>query len=79
MVDHGAILAAQSRPGSRFAPNPGAMMHGGSWRQGLVRGGKSGLHRAECQVTPGGCEPTESATESKPPKPARDGKGEMAR
>ena len=31
-------------------------------------GGKSGLHRAECQVTPGGREPTESATESRPPK-----------
>ena len=31
-------------------------------------GGKSGLHRAECQVTPGGREPTESATESVPPK-----------
>src|SRR5258708_25520854 len=26
-------------------------------------GGKSGLHRARCQVTPGGREPTESATE----------------
>lgn len=30
-------------------------------------GGKSGLHRAECQVTPGRCEPTESATENKLP------------
>src|SRR3546814_2741024 len=29
--------------------------------------GKSGLHRARCQVTPGRREPTESATESKPP------------
>jgi 16S rRNA (cytidine1402-2'-O)-methyltransferase len=27
-------------------------------------GGKSGLHRAKCQVTPGRREPTESATES---------------
>jgi len=27
-------------------------------------GGKSGLHRAECQVTPGRREPTESATEN---------------
>ncbi|MFT7372016.1 MAG: hypothetical protein ACI9T9_000696, partial [Oleiphilaceae bacterium] len=30
--------------------------------------GKSGLHRAECQVTPGGRKPTESAAESEPPK-----------
>src|ERR1700735_4301948 len=28
-----------------------------------AHGGKSGLHRAWCQVTPGGREPTESATE----------------
>ncbi len=34
---------------------------------GLRWGGKSGLHRAECQVTPGGREPTESAAESRPP------------
>ena len=33
-------------------------------------GGKSGLHRAERQVTPGRREPTESATESRPPTPA---------
>ena len=42
-----------------------------SWpRQSLpaqAGGGKSGLHRAGCQVTPGGREPTTSATESKPP------------
>lgn len=31
-------------------------------------GGKSGLHRVKRQVTPGGREPTESATENKPPK-----------
>lgn len=31
------------------------------------RGGKSGLHRARCQVTPGRREPTESAAESRPP------------
>ncbi len=30
-------------------------------------GGKSGLHRAKCQVTPGGREPTESAAEKIPP------------
>jgi hypothetical protein len=36
-----------------------------------VGGGKSGLHRAECQVTPGRCEPTESAAESRPPKPLK--------
>ena len=33
----------------------------------IVAGGKSGLHRAECQVTPGRREPTESAAESRPP------------
>ena len=36
--------------------------------------GKSGLHRARCQVTPGRREPTESATESRPPM-AREGSG----
>jgi len=30
-------------------------------------GGKSGLHRAGCQVTPGRREPTESAAENIPP------------
>jgi len=33
-----------------------------------IGGGKSGLRRARCQVTPGRREPTESATESIPPK-----------
>jgi len=32
-----------------------------------VRGGKSGLHRAECQLTAGGRKPTTSAAESRPP------------
>jgi len=36
-----------------------------------IDGGKSGLHRVECQVTPGGCEPTASAAESIPPKQLR--------
>ena len=35
--------------------------------RGLGRG-KSGLQRAGCQVTPGGCEPTASATENIPPE-----------
>jgi hypothetical protein len=43
-----------------------------SARQSLLKlrfgGGKSGLRRIGCQVTPGGREPTESATESRPPK-----------
>ena len=30
--------------------------------------GKSGLHRVECQVIPGGREPTASATERIPPR-----------
>jgi len=42
-------------------------------------GGKSGLYRAECQVTPGGREPTESAAENKPPVCSQIGKGEMVR
>ena len=48
---------------------------------GLRGGGKSGLHRAECQVIPGGREPTESATENKPPvfTFVKAGKGEMVR
>jgi len=46
--------------------------------------GKSGLRRAECQVTPGGCEPTESAAERRPPKSIGrktgvTGKGERVR
>ena len=36
-------------------------------RRSFTTGGKSGLHRAGCQVTPGGREPTESAAESRPP------------
>jgi hypothetical protein len=32
-----------------------------------VKGGKSGLQRAECQVTPGRRESMESATENIPP------------
>ncbi len=53
-----------------------------SARQSLfvfARGGKSGLQRARCQVTPGRREPTASATESIPPKPFVAGKGEMVR
>ena len=45
----------------------------------ITMGGKSGLHRAECQVTPGGREPTESATENIPPKSLGTGKVEMVR
>jgi hypothetical protein len=41
-----------SRPGNRCSR--GASVEGG---------GKSGLRRIRCQVTPGGREPTESATE----------------
>jgi hypothetical protein len=51
------VVLAPSRSGDRF-----------SVAFTRVRGGKSGLHRAECQVTPGGREPTESATESVPPE-----------
>jgi len=40
-----------------------------------LSGGKSGLHRTECQVTPGGCKPMESAAENIPP--VFTGKGEM--
>ncbi len=47
-----AYTARGSRPGNRCVSR---------------RGGKSGLHRARCQVMPGGREPTDSATESKPP------------
>ncbi len=43
--------------------------------------GKSGLHRVERQVTPGGREPTESAAESIPPRGFSEclGKGEKVR
>jgi hypothetical protein len=46
-------------------------------------GGKSGLHRTRCQVTPGGRKPTESAAESRPPHQVTAvtgcGKGERVR
>jgi hypothetical protein len=47
-------------------------------------GGKSELRRAECQLTAGGGDPKESATESKPPRrvllrEAPRGKGERVR
>jgi len=44
-------------------------------------GGKSGLHRAGCQVTPGRREPMESAAESRPPMgpTGATGKGEKVR
>ena len=48
-----------------------------------ARGGKSGLHRAGCQVTPGGRAGdgavTDSAAENKPPVRSRSGKGEKVR
>ncbi len=44
-----------------------------------VSRGKSGLRRVRCQVTPGGREPTESATENIPPRIPILGKGEMVR
>ena len=40
-----------------------------------LRRGKSGLHRAECQVTPGRREPTASATENRPPNGGRPARG----
>ena len=43
------MVRPKSRPGSRCVHK--------------AHGGKSGLHRARCQVTPGRREPTESATE----------------
>jgi len=48
---------------------------------GVLRdaGGKSGLHRAGRQVTPGGRESMESATENIPPKRFGAGKGEKVR
>lgn len=42
-------------------------------------GGKSGLHWAGCQVTPGRREPTESAAENIPPVLIGAGKGEKVR
>ena len=49
-------------------------------RRSFTTGGKSGLHRAGCQVTPGGREPTESAAESRPPMCVKAvGKGERVR
>ena len=63
------LFSVNSRPGVGQAIAPDSFL--------TVWGGKSGLHRTECQVTPGGREPTESAAENKPP--AQAGKGEMVR
>ena len=68
-------LRAGSRPSSRYrvySNYPLVDIRGRG-------GGKSGLHRAECQVTPGRREPTESAAENIPPKQFAAGKGEMVR
>ena len=52
----------------------------GQSRRAQAYRGKSGLHRAECQVTPGQRELTASATESRPPMARRGtGKGERVR
>src|SRR5205807_2453740 len=72
----------ESHPPHPSAPAPGHLTSARgpvSWLAGVGRavaasasdggsGGKSGLRRIGCQVTPGGREPTESATESRPPK-----------
>jgi len=42
-------------------------------------GGKSELHRTGCQLTTGGGDPEDSATENKPPTLSGAGKGETAR
>ena len=64
--------------------NHGVGQAAAGWRRfAELSRGKSGLHRAGCQVTPGGREPTESAAESRPPKARRygdaNGKGERVR
>jgi hypothetical protein len=63
----------EARNRSNFAPRDrqGSIMARGVGQTAAVRKrrGKSGLHRAGCQVTPGRREPTESATENIPPKP----------
>ena len=45
---------------------------------GLAGRGKSGLHRAGCQLTAGGGDSQESATENNRPVPLASGKGEKA-
>jgi len=63
-MDVGAGQMVAVREGSR--PDP------------KTKGGKSGLHRAGCWVTPRGGDPTESATETRPPWFVH-GKGERVR
>src|SRR6185312_7589960 len=56
------------------------MESAGQSRRAQAHRGKSGLRRAECQVTPGRREPTASATESRPPMARKGtGKGERVR
>ena len=59
--------ASRLRTGARGRTLGGRESAGQPLRRSLRRGGKSGLRRAGCQVTPGGREPTESATENRPP------------
>ncbi len=56
----GSVLSCNQGVGRTVAARP-------PWR---AWGGKSGLQRAGCQVTPGGREPTASATEKIPPQSA---------
>lgn len=46
-----------------FAPVEAVQMIAGGFSKEFVTGGKSELRRAGCQVTPGGGDPEESATE----------------
>jgi hypothetical protein len=71
-------------PGPEIILSPSDLADNRAWsrpdsRCGASHGGKSGLHRAGCQVTPGRREPTESATENIPPTRFGAGKGEMVR
>jgi hypothetical protein len=61
-----SLKGRRVRAGLAIAPYVRMVLPQESARQSLcaqAHGGKSGLHRAGCQVTPGGREPTESATE----------------
>jgi len=86
--EHGPLLRMRHSPSGRVFPISRKMPMAESARQSrhpvmLVMAGcrgKSGLHRARCQVTPGRREPTESATERYRPRLRKqDGKGEMVR
>jgi methylglyoxal synthase len=70
-VDPPRSLTGESSPPEKAGRSPA--------RARARAGGKSGLRRAGCWLTARGGDPTDSATESRPPRAPAHGKGETVR